>query len=177
MPERDSGTGSPKRSGQSAIPSDLTRFIGRHAELVQLRQLLAAGTGPRLLTLVGLGGCGKTRSDRHRTPLYLQSEVHYHTRDCMRVAEAPLLRRYAAAHSAEQRRYHLLLEEMTAMRPMGGCFRAWRPWCTTTARGPRVLGSGWACQACWCRLGSISSISVSEQPNWALVRGRFPFGR
>src|SRR5829696_850193 len=40
------------------LPVQLTSFIGRDKELVQLRGLLAAH---RLVTLVGIGGCGKTR--------------------------------------------------------------------------------------------------------------------
>jgi len=40
------------------LPSPLTRFVGREAELAQAAGLLAAA---RLLTLTGPGGCGKTR--------------------------------------------------------------------------------------------------------------------
>jgi predicted ATPase/class 3 adenylate cyclase len=40
------------------LPMQLTSFIGRDRELVQLRGLLVAH---RLVTLVGIGGCGKTR--------------------------------------------------------------------------------------------------------------------
>jgi predicted ATPase/class 3 adenylate cyclase len=40
------------------LPLQLTSFIGRDKELVQLRGLLAAH---RLVTLTGIGGCGKTR--------------------------------------------------------------------------------------------------------------------
>jgi predicted ATPase/class 3 adenylate cyclase len=40
------------------LPVQLTSFIGRDNELVQLRGLLVAH---RLVTLVGIGGCGKTR--------------------------------------------------------------------------------------------------------------------
>lgn len=46
---------------RSGLPSHLTSFVGRAAELAQLRQLLAPGRAPRLLTLAGPGGCGKTR--------------------------------------------------------------------------------------------------------------------
>ena len=40
------------------LPAELTSFIGRSAELAHVRQLLSE---TRLLTLVGAGGCGKTR--------------------------------------------------------------------------------------------------------------------
>ncbi|HEX8067891.1 MAG TPA: LuxR C-terminal-related transcriptional regulator [Thermoleophilaceae bacterium] len=40
------------------LPGELTRFVGREVELAELREALA---GTRLLTLVGTGGCGKTR--------------------------------------------------------------------------------------------------------------------
>jgi predicted ATPase/class 3 adenylate cyclase/DNA-binding CsgD family transcriptional regulator len=40
------------------LPMQLTSFVGRHAELAQLRELL---TQNRLLTLTGAGGAGKTR--------------------------------------------------------------------------------------------------------------------
>ncbi len=40
------------------VPAELTSFIGREAELVRIRELLA---GTRLLTLTGPGGTGKTR--------------------------------------------------------------------------------------------------------------------
>lgn len=42
------------------------------------------------------------------------SEVTYYTRDYVGVEAAPLLRCYAAAFSAEQRRYYLLLQDVTA---------------------------------------------------------------
>ena len=42
------------------IPGYLTRFIGREAELAELDALLATEE-VRLLTLIGLGGIGKTR--------------------------------------------------------------------------------------------------------------------
>lgn len=41
------------------LPLQLTSFIGREKELAEITQLLTGGT--RLVTLVGLGGCGKTR--------------------------------------------------------------------------------------------------------------------
>ena len=43
-----------------SLPSPPTPFIGRHAELVQVRQWLA-DPAYRLISLVGLGGVGKTR--------------------------------------------------------------------------------------------------------------------
>lgn len=43
------------------LPRYLTRFIGRQREITQLKQLLTAGLGARLITLTGVGGCGKTR--------------------------------------------------------------------------------------------------------------------
>jgi non-specific serine/threonine protein kinase len=42
----------------SPPPRRLSSFVGRHAEIAELRGLLAEA---RLLTLVGPGGCGKTR--------------------------------------------------------------------------------------------------------------------
>ena len=47
-------------SGPSAsnLPEQLTSFVGRFAELAQVRELLGEA---RLVTLVGAGGCGKTR--------------------------------------------------------------------------------------------------------------------
>ena len=41
------------------------------------------------------------------------SEVIYYTRDYVDVAGAPLVRCYDAAYSAERRRYHLLLDDLT----------------------------------------------------------------
>ena len=52
---------SPKPSSGGAmsnLPDELTSFIGRSAELARVRELLGEA---RLLTLVGAGGCGKTR--------------------------------------------------------------------------------------------------------------------
>jgi len=46
--------------GNSGLPSLSTPFIGRDAELAEIRQLLA-DPSCRLLSLVGLGGIGKTR--------------------------------------------------------------------------------------------------------------------
>ena len=45
------------------LPAYYTRFIGREAEIDVVRRLLTAAykDGPRLITLVGVGGSGKTR--------------------------------------------------------------------------------------------------------------------
>jgi predicted ATPase/DNA-binding CsgD family transcriptional regulator len=40
------------------LPAEVTGFVGRRAELAEVRRLLA---GARLVTLTGVGGCGKTR--------------------------------------------------------------------------------------------------------------------
>ena len=40
------------------LPAQLTSFVGRHAEIESLREVLA---GNRLVTLIGAGGAGKTR--------------------------------------------------------------------------------------------------------------------
>ncbi len=40
------------------LPPQLTSFIGREQEVVEIKRLLAT---TRLLTLTGSGGCGKTR--------------------------------------------------------------------------------------------------------------------
>jgi predicted ATPase/DNA-binding SARP family transcriptional activator/Tfp pilus assembly protein PilF len=57
-------TGSPVAARQppSNLPAPLTRFIGREAAIAEITELLAGGgPGRRLLTLIGGGGCGKTR--------------------------------------------------------------------------------------------------------------------
>src|SRR4028118_480005 len=41
------------------LPLELSSFIGRESEILEVEQLLVAQT--RLLTLTGPGGCGKTR--------------------------------------------------------------------------------------------------------------------
>jgi predicted ATPase/DNA-binding CsgD family transcriptional regulator len=46
------------KSGRGALPAELTSFVGRRRELSETRRLLAGG---RLLTLIGVGGVGKTR--------------------------------------------------------------------------------------------------------------------
>jgi predicted ATPase/DNA-binding SARP family transcriptional activator len=52
------------------VPIPLTSFIGRQREMAEIKRLLSPlpheagkglGVGPRLLTLTGAGGCGKTR--------------------------------------------------------------------------------------------------------------------
>lgn len=43
------------------FPHYLTRFIGRQREIAQLKQMLTAKSAARLITLTGVGGCGKTR--------------------------------------------------------------------------------------------------------------------
>jgi predicted ATPase/DNA-binding SARP family transcriptional activator len=51
----------PRRSvAPPGLPLLLTRFFGREAECLQLREILLR-EGARLVTLVGPGGCGKTR--------------------------------------------------------------------------------------------------------------------
>src|SRR5579875_2147363 len=47
------------------LPIELSRFIGREREIADVRRLLAGvASGPRLLTLTGVGGSGKTRLAR-----------------------------------------------------------------------------------------------------------------
>jgi predicted ATPase len=46
------------RAARHNLPFFLTSFVGRKAELAELQQRLS---GARLLTLTGVGGCGKTR--------------------------------------------------------------------------------------------------------------------
>ncbi|HVE91990.1 MAG TPA: tetratricopeptide repeat protein [Actinomycetota bacterium] len=45
-------------AGRTNLPARLSSFIGREAELEKVREMLA---GSRLVTLTGVGGCGKTR--------------------------------------------------------------------------------------------------------------------
>lgn len=61
MPKRDPASDLISRSVHPVLSGHLTRFIGRQRELAELRPWLTSGSGPRLLTLVGPGGCGKTR--------------------------------------------------------------------------------------------------------------------
>ena len=49
---------SPARAAQHNLPAQVSSFIGRERELVDLRAMLA---GHRLVTLIGIGGIGKTR--------------------------------------------------------------------------------------------------------------------
>jgi predicted ATPase/DNA-binding SARP family transcriptional activator/Flp pilus assembly protein TadD len=48
-------------SYQHNLPSEPTLFVGREEELAEIRRLLLAEPGCRMLTLVGPGGMGKTR--------------------------------------------------------------------------------------------------------------------
>ena len=48
----------PVRYGAGNLPAELTSFVGRRDELAEVRRLLA---GSRLVTLIGVGGVGKTR--------------------------------------------------------------------------------------------------------------------
>jgi predicted ATPase/DNA-binding CsgD family transcriptional regulator len=48
----------PTVSARGALPAELTSFVGRRNELSETRRLLASG---RILTLIGVGGVGKTR--------------------------------------------------------------------------------------------------------------------
>lgn len=51
-------TGRPKTPVATNLPKDRTRFIGRNQEVSDCKQILETS---RLLTIAGLGGCGKTR--------------------------------------------------------------------------------------------------------------------
>jgi hypothetical protein len=57
-PDLSSGPSALAPGHVSAMPSPWTTFVGRHRELEELPDLAA---GPGLVTLTGLGGCGKTR--------------------------------------------------------------------------------------------------------------------
>ena len=48
--------------GVGNVPADLTSFIGRRREMADVKQALGAS---RLVTLVGVGGVGKTRLAIH----------------------------------------------------------------------------------------------------------------
>ncbi len=52
----------PGSSGRGRLPSTVTGFVGRDAEVTQLRELLSAS---RLVTLTGIGGVGKTTLASH----------------------------------------------------------------------------------------------------------------
>src|SRR5262245_29043964 len=51
----------------------LTSFIGRTKELMEIKSLL---THTRLLTLIGVGGCGKTRLAMQLATDFLASDSH-----------------------------------------------------------------------------------------------------
>jgi len=52
----------PGQARQSNLTHQLTSFVGRQRELAEVRRRLTARPGgPRLVTLAGAGGCGKTR--------------------------------------------------------------------------------------------------------------------
>ncbi len=57
---RASGEGAAARPRSEPAPQPATRFVGRHAELAELAALLD-NPDCRLLTIVGIGGSGKTR--------------------------------------------------------------------------------------------------------------------
>lgn len=57
-------SGTPPEKRRHNLPADLTPFIGRETELVEIRDLLL-DPSIRLLTLVGVGGMGKTRLALH----------------------------------------------------------------------------------------------------------------
>src|SRR5215472_15249375 len=48
----------PVPRGAGNLPTELTSFVGRRGELAEVKRLLA---GSRLVTLIGVGGVGKTR--------------------------------------------------------------------------------------------------------------------
>src|SRR6266513_6234895 len=50
----------PALHGHHNLPMYATALVGRHREVADLRQLLLSDDG-RLVTLTGVGGCGKTR--------------------------------------------------------------------------------------------------------------------
>jgi predicted ATPase/transcriptional regulator with XRE-family HTH domain len=50
-----------RASVPSNLPLQLTSFIGRETEIEEIKELLQGTEKVRLLTLVGAGGCGKTR--------------------------------------------------------------------------------------------------------------------
>ena len=56
--QRDKPTAQRPNAPPTNLPAALTSFIGRSTELARVRELLGEA---RLLTLVGAGGCGKTR--------------------------------------------------------------------------------------------------------------------
>lgn len=58
LPSRTEAASSPKAPGRPTLPVEMTGFIGREAQLEQVRALLSTA---RLVTLTGVGGVGKTR--------------------------------------------------------------------------------------------------------------------
>lgn len=48
-------------SRKGNLPSSRSRFVGRESELERLCDMLGDAQGPRLITLIGFGGVGKTR--------------------------------------------------------------------------------------------------------------------
>ncbi|HEU5328363.1 MAG TPA: tetratricopeptide repeat protein [Thermomicrobiales bacterium] len=59
---RHGGRGDDQRTRATNLPGQLTTFVGREQALTALRAALtAASAGPRLVTLTGTAGCGKTR--------------------------------------------------------------------------------------------------------------------
>src|SRR5438270_6236773 len=50
----------PALHGHHNLPTHATALVGRDREIADLRQLLLSDDG-RLVTLTGVGGCGKTR--------------------------------------------------------------------------------------------------------------------
>src|SRR4051794_23883856 len=55
------------------LPAELTNFVGRQRELVEIKRLLATA---RLVTLLGVGGTGKTR-----LALRVASQMRHRFRD------------------------------------------------------------------------------------------------
>jgi non-specific serine/threonine protein kinase len=82
VPE-DPAQGADRGTVASNLPEPLTSFVGRERELVELKRLLP---GKRLLTLVGVGGIGKTR-----LAIQLASEVVNAYRDGVRLVEFGLI--------------------------------------------------------------------------------------
>ncbi|QBJ95890.1 tetratricopeptide repeat protein [Rhodococcus sp. ABRD24] len=56
--DRHSPTKMPERNRRGNMPSELTSFVGRRAELADVRKMMSSS---RLVTLIGIGGVGKTR--------------------------------------------------------------------------------------------------------------------
>src|SRR5262245_10990881 len=77
--EREAAGGVAGERKRSNLPEALTPFVGRERELLEIKRLLP---GKRLLTLVGVGGIGKTR-----LALQLAAEVIDAYRDGVWLAE------------------------------------------------------------------------------------------